>query len=116
MGLDIVYYSKDNKYLGDFRAGSCSFYNRFRNFLYDLSLNLPKKKLFSILFFHSDCEGDLIFRECQKLLKDFENPKLNQFLLLESLDEENYYLIESFKDWKKALKIVVKNRGFMIFC
>jgi hypothetical protein len=134
MGLDIGVYSGTGKYLEhSFRAGSYSGFNEFRNYLRDLILSYydlkkidgmkEKRIFFQELLFHSDCDGRLVFRECERLLKDFEifnTPEMKTLMILENLDEENQedlkYYEELLGEWEKALKIAVKNKGYLLFC
>lgn len=128
MGLDIVIYNKNKKQVDIFRAGSYSGFNWFRLILSELSqelielnskgVNTEKIPFFSILF-DSDCSGKIGLKNCRKLLKDFNNPKMRDSLILLSLKDDwdfdmNIFMVW-FRRWKKGLKQAVENKGFLLF-
>jgi len=122
MGLDIAIYSREKEFLNSFRAGGYSFFGKFRNWICGIILNIKDKKiqeLFLDFSFHSDCLGKMNFTKCKQLLKGFESKEFKEQLFFEFLDDKNKYykyFLEVLEEWKKGLKLAVKNKGFLIFC
>lgn len=133
MGLDIIAYSKSGEELYDFRAGSYSGFMNFRLWLADVVAGVVLSKMrgfkgnqewkkdtsFLELLNHSDCEGKLTYTACKNLLKDFEDEKVQKALMLENLkvsDGNTEWHLEKLDDWKKAIELVVKHKGYIIFC
>jgi len=114
MGLDIVVYNKERKFLNSFRAGSYNYFAEFRNVICKNVLKIEDKKiqqLFYYFIFHSDCMGKIYYTKCKKILKGFESKEFKQALFFEYLDDENKYFFESLEDWKNGLKLAIKNKG-----
>lgn len=129
MGLDIA-----AGHFG-FRAGSYSGFNTWREELAELAVgdsNLyniwahagtRKKRIpFQEILCHSDCDGHITYRECKKLLDDFNR---YIFVAMERInvpkDDEGFpvgvYWLDRFLKWKHAVELVVNREAEKIeFC
>jgi len=81
-----------------------------------------KKERFYYLLYHSDCDGHLNYRQCRKLLHDFDwlhqklrNPTTKEFwhYLLQPVPED--WFLEYFDMWYDAVKHSVSNQCWLQF-
>lgn len=107
----------------DFRAGSYSGYNRWRNQLSEMIIKVPARAVWdrpdyykSSPFFHlicfSDCEGMIGGAAAQKLLKDFAAHQETVTALPDILENEGFARV--YADFQKAFEMAANN-GLVIF-
>lgn len=134
MGLDICCKCGEI----DFRAGSYSGFMRWRIILSELvgvdlrelwTNNSIKKREgdepFYELLNHSDCDGTLPYKECKRLLPDFDKLEKELFKpkslediwkkIFGKLDVEKWW-IERFELWHKAVRHAVNKECDLLFC
>jgi hypothetical protein len=117
MGLDIIVLNKNKKEIGYFRVGSYGYFHEFRGWLFSIVKDLKVGHLFFYFFNHSDSSGNLNYNKCKKLLKGFESDEFKQEIFFQHLEDNiNKYFFESVNDWIGGLKLVVKNKGSLLFC
>lgn len=121
-----------------FRAGSYSGFNAFREILaklcdidlHEFWMKNPISKRngeerFYELLNHSDCDGVLPYRECKRLLEDFEwlerklrtpqSPEDVWNKLFDNFDVPDWWM-KSFSKWHEAVRHVVNSKCKLIFC
>lgn len=101
-----AYYSFDDEF--SFRAGSYSYYNKWRD---DLEL-FKGDCAFQELINFSDCEGVIGALVAEKLYYDFKDNYEEAVKYSENLSES---WLEKYKDWMHALEFA-KDNGAILFC
>ena len=128
-GEGIVYITPESK-SGRFRAGSYSGHNKFRDILSKAMHGITADQFwtdmnwdehdFGALIDFSDCQGVMCYSVANKLYKSFKKnrKKFKSYIRDYEIGDdvmEIDYLMATYDDWTKAMKIASDN-GIIIFC
>lgn len=120
MGLDLNVYNTYGKRLKEYRIGGYLYFHNYRiELARQLGITLENMQGFSngfiewnnniqfnYLLSHSDCDGKLTFKDCKKLLREFNTIKIS----FKNKDFENTH-----KDLQELILLAVKNVGYIEF-